>query len=125
MHVTSGVCSDVPFALLPSLNCLLFFKRLREVPDGNSRCSDTHCQRPFMTGSQTVSLSHICKVVWVHKNPFNRLLMLINVQSKNEGTGGRYFKNNGIRTSKDPFLQKCSENIGKKNTRQIHFFRTL
>lgn len=47
--------------------------------------------------------------------------MLINVQSKNEETGVKHLKNNGVRTSKNPLLHKSNENTGRKPISKLTF----
>lgn len=47
--------------------------------------------------------------------------MAIHVQSKNEGTGGKYFQNGGVRTSKIPLLHESNENTGKKKKAKLTF----
>lgn len=116
MHVASAVCSDLSFAHLPTFNCLLFLKRSSRW---NGRCLDIHCQRPFTASRRTASLPHACKVVWVHRNPFNGLLMLINPQSKHGGAGGRHSKNDGARTSSI----KAVRTLAKENACQNSLFQ--
>lgn len=49
--------------------------------------------------------------------------MAIHVQSKNEGTGGKYFQNGGVRTSKNPFHYNSNKNTDKNCPNQR--FQTL
>lgn len=97
MHTTT-LFSGVPFALLPCFNHLLLSK-LRKIPAEIAATQTLtavgHSCQPA-TQDHCPTCAELCEYTGVCL--ISLILMLINVQSENEGTGKKHFQNGQVRT---------------------------